>query len=303
MAKQRVILFSALMTVILAALVLLVVFGEIFQCQRTPVVEKPAPPTVGSYVVIRGGSRAILHTAEEEIELPPGSLLEVLAAGDENLEVRLPADDTRGRLTWFSDGRSLVRAADPALIDLPANSDYSALEALMLAEPLGEGWQSDAYPYALASGPEPSAGRHREWEVAYYSPALRRCYKVVLTAGVRPLTMEVSPPEGSGDDHNSWPLGAARNELVGVGVDSSTALQTALANDDRPELELERWRLERIYLVNQGDPESTGEPYRDKPTYRVFLRLAAPMNEDEDREFTDLVIDAADGSFITRLEG
>ena len=58
-----------------------------------------------------------------------------------------------------------------------------------------------------------------------------------------------------------------------------------------------------VDLVYQDDPAGSGDPFRNRPTYRVFLRLAAPMNEAEDRRYTDLVVGADTGDFLARLGG
>lgn len=304
MVKQRVILFSALMAVVVAILVLLVVFGEIFQCQRTVVGVPPVPPAPGEYVVPIRGSSLALQTESETVELPPGMVLEIIESSDQTLRARLVADGAEGVITdWYRGSRSLLGRADAELVGLMSSPDYSALEALMVSASLGEGWRGDAYPYALASGLSPEGGRHREWEVAFYSPGLGRCLLVLLTAGARPFVSEVSPPADTGDDYTTWPLGSARNALSGIAVDSPKALENALLADDRPLPERERWSLSRIYLVHQNDPQDTEEPHRNRPTYRVLLRFPTPMNEAEERRYTDLIIDAADGDFIARLEG
>lgn len=303
MAKHRVILFGSLMAVILAGLVMLVVFGEIFQCQRTTVTVRPDPPAAGAYLKPIPGANLELNAAGEKLELPPGTPLEILEAGESTARVRLLSDGTEGTLRWYDDGREWLEPVDSEIAALYDHDSYTVLEALRLSESLGLAWHSDAFAYACASGAEPDGGRHREWEIAYYSPATRRALKIVVTAGVRTMVLETDVPVGDPDAHTTWPLGAPRNPLAATAVDSPAALETALANDDRPQRELDRWRLDRIYLVHQDDPENTGEAYRDRPTYHVLLRLAAPMNDAEDREYTDLVVDGASGDFLARLGG
>ncbi|MCK4593395.1 hypothetical protein KAU45_02755, partial [bacterium] len=280
---------------------LLIVFGEIFQCQRTAPPPRIQPPKLGDIVQLRPGVTALVKISTGEIELPPGSLVEVTGVQGDLATVRLVCDGSEGELEWNDGFSSLFERAPGGLVELYAKDIWTALEVLELAEPLGHGWSPDAYAYAAVSGDLPLGGRNREWVVAYYSDGLKRVLRVVLTVGAQPAVQEDSPPAVPTDDHTHWPLGSAKLDLGSPAVDSPAALKAALAADDRGEEEKSRWELYRIYLVHQDDPDNLGDPWRNTVTYRIFQRLAVRMNPDDEAAYTDFVVDAQAGEVLTRL--
>jgi len=280
---------------------LLVVFGEIFQCQRTAPLHHLQPPRVGDVVQLKPGISSMLKTPTGEIPLPPGSLLEVTGVRENLADVRLICDRTEGEVKWNDGTHDYFEGATGGLVELYARDTWTALEALELAEPLGRGWSHDAIAYAAASGDLPAGGRSREWVVAFYSNGLKRILSVALSAGAQPAVQEDSPPDSPADDFAQWPLGSARLALGRPAVDSPAALEAAGASDDRGEKEKSRWELYRIYLVHQDDPENLGDPWRNNVTYRVFQRLAVRMNPDDEAAFTEFVVDAQTGVVFTRV--
>ncbi|MCX7021506.1 MAG: hypothetical protein NTW26_04375 [bacterium] len=298
--SQRILLWSIL-GVVGVGFFLLVVFGEIFQCQRTAPPPHLQPPQVGDAVQLKPGISSLLKTSTGEIELPPGSLLEVTGVREGVAEVKLVSDGTAGELAWNDGSRGFLERAAGGLVELYAKDTWTALEALELADPLGRGWSHDAIAYAAASGDQPAGGGSREWVVAFYSNGLKRILSVALTAGAQPAVQEDSPPDSPAGDFTSWPLGSARLALGRPAVDSPAALEAATASDDRRETEKSRWELFRIYLVHQGDPENLGDPWLNNVTYRVFQRLAVRMNPDDEAAFTEFVVDAQTGVVLTRL--
>ncbi len=280
---------------------LLVVFGEIFQCQRTAPPPQIHPPDVGDIAQLRPGVTALVKVSVGEIELPPGSLIEVTGVQGDLATVRLISDDTEGELEWNDGFSSFFERAPGELVELYAKDTWTALEVLELTEPLGRGWSPDAYAYAAVSGDLPLGGRNREWVVAYYSEGLKRILRVVLTVGAQPAVQEDSTPTAPTDDHTHWPLGSARLDLGSPIVDSPAALEAALAADDRGEEEKSRWEFYRIYLVHQNDPDNLGDPWRNTVTYRIFQRLTVRMNPDDEAAYTDFAVDAQTGEVIARL--
>jgi hypothetical protein len=300
-SRSRKILFWSLLGVIGVGFLLMVVFGEIFQCQRTAPPPRIRPPDIGDVVQLKPGISSLTKTSGGEIELPPGSLVKVTGVQGDTVTVRIVSDGSEGELTWNDGFSSFFERGARGLVDLYAKEAWTAQEALQLAETLGRGWSRDAYAYAAASGDFPEGGVSREWVVAFYSDSLKRVLRVVLTAGAQPVVQEDSPPAVPTDDHTHWPLGSAKLALGTPAVDSPAALAAALAADDRGELEKSRWELFRIYLVHQDDPENFGDPWRNTVTYRVFQRLAVRMNPDDEAAFTDFVVDAQTGEVLTRL--
>jgi hypothetical protein len=298
--SQRILLWS-IVSVIGVGFLLMVVFGEIFQCQRTAPLPHLQPPRVGDTVQLKPGVSTLLKTSTGEIPLPPGSLLEVTGVTGDVAEVGLVSDGTTGELAWNDGSRGFFERATGGLVELYGKQSWTALEALELAEPLGRGWSHDAYAYAATSGDRPEGGRSREWVVVFYSNALKRVLSVALSAGAQPAVQEDSPPDSPADDFANWPLGSARLALGRPAVDSPAALEAAVASDDRGENEKSRWELFRIHLVHQGDPEDLGEPWLNNVTYRVFQRLAVRMNPDDEAAYTEFVVDALTGVVLTRL--
>ncbi|HUT99274.1 MAG TPA: hypothetical protein VM054_09395 [bacterium] len=291
----------SILSVVGVGFLLLVVFGEIFQCQRTAPPPHLQPPRVGDVVQLKPGISSMLKTSTGETPLPPGSLLEVTGVREDVAEVELVSDGTAGELAWKDGFRGFFERATGGLVELYAKDDWTVLEALDLAEPLGRGWSHDAIAYAAASGDEPSGGRSREWVVAFYSNGLKRILRVALSTGAQPAVQEDSPPDLPADDFANWPLGSARLALGRPAVDSPAALEAAWASDDRSDKEKSRWELFRIFLVHQGDPENLGDPWLNNVTYRIFQRLAVRMNPDDEAAFTEFVVDALTGVVLTRF--
>jgi|GEM_PF-4657353 len=298
--SQRILLWS-IVSVVGVGFLLLVVFGEIFQCQHTAPPPHLQPPRVGDIVQLKPGITSLLKTSTGELELPPGSLLEVTGVREDVAEVRLVSDGTAGELAWNDGARISFERATGGLAELYAKDAWTALEALDLAEPLGRGWSHDAIAYAAASGEGPAADMSREWVVAFYSNVLKRILRVALSTGAQPAVQEDSPPDAPPDDFVNWPLGSARLALGRPALDSPDALEAATTSDDRPENEKSRWELHRIFLVHQGDPENLGDPWLNNVTYRVFQRLAVRMNPDDEAAFTEFVVDAQTGVVLARF--
>lgn len=299
--RSRRILLWSLSGVVGAGFLLLVVFGEIFQCQRIAPPPRIQPPKLGDVVQLKPGVTALLKVSVGEIELPPGSMVEVTGVQGDLATVRLISDGSEGELAWNDGSSSLVERAPGGLVELYAKETWTALEALELAEPLGHGWSPDSYAYAAVSGDLPQDGRSREWVIAFYSNNRKRILRVVLTVGAQPAVQEDSPPAEPTDDHAHWPLGSAKLDLGSPALDSPAALEAALAADDRGEEEKSRWELSRIYLVHQDDPENLGDPWRYTVTYRIFQRLTVRMNPDDEAAYTDFVVEAQTGEVLTRL--
>jgi hypothetical protein len=298
--SQRILLWSIL-SIVGVGFLLLVVFGEIFQCQHTAPPPHLQPPRVGDTVQLKPGISAMLKTSTGETPLPPGSLLEVTGVREGVAEVKLVSDGTAGELAWNDGTHEFFERATGGLAELYAKEDWSALEALELAEPLGRGWSHDAIAYAAASGDQSAGGRSREWVVAFYSNVLKRILSVALSTGAQPAVQEGSPPDSPPDDFTGWPLGSARLDLGRHAVDSPAAVEAATVFDDRGEKEKERWELSRVFLVHQGDPENLGDPWLNNVTYRVFQRLAVRMNPDDEAAFTEFVVDAQTGVVLARF--
>jgi hypothetical protein len=298
--SQRILLWS-IISVIGVGFLLLVVFGEIFQCQHIAPPHHLQPPSVGDTVQLKPGISVMLKTSTGETPLPPGSLLEVTGVREDTAEVELVSDGTAGELPWNDGSRGFFERATAGLAGLYAKEDWSALEVLELAEPLGRGWSHDAIAYAAASGEGPAGGRSREWVVAFYSNALKRILSVALSTGAQPAVQEGSPPDSPAGDFTGWPLSSAQLDLGRPAVDSPAALEAAAAFDDRSDKEKERWELSRIFLVHQGDPENLGDPWLNNVTYRVFQRLVVRMNPDDEAAFTEFVVDAQTGVVLARF--